>query len=101
MSAIADDLATILSTDDFGEVATYTPSGGSASSVTGIFDDEDIEVGDGEVSRLVHQTKFQCKSTDVTGIAEGDALVVRTVAYTIEYFKDDGTGVIDLFLSKD
>ena len=33
--------AVFLSTDDFGQSATYTPSGGSGSSISGIFDAAD------------------------------------------------------------
>ena len=43
----ADDRAVFVDVDDFGSAATYTPSGGSASTVNGIFDNDFIEVDAG------------------------------------------------------
>ena len=40
----ADDRAIFVGIDDFGVAATYTPSGGVASTVNGIFDNDFIEI---------------------------------------------------------
>ena len=43
----AADRAIFLDVDDFGTAATYTPSGGSAATVNGIFDNDFVEVDAG------------------------------------------------------
>lgn len=100
LAAIADDLSDIFSTDDFAVTATFTPSGGSAVSVDGIFDDGDVEADGGDGVVWVHETKFTCTLSLVSGVADGDALVVNSTNYTVRYVKDDGTGVVELFLEK-
>ena len=77
---LTDDISTVFATVDFAVTGTFTPAGGSAVSVTGIFDDEDlqIDVGDG-TSMLQHSARFTCPSSDVTGVREGDAMTVQSV----------------------
>jgi len=98
-SFITDDLSVVFGTADFSLAVTYTAAGGSPTTVNGIFDDEDIEVdaGDGSVM-LQASAKFTCASGDVTGIAEDDAFTIASVSYTVAYVKDDGTGVVEIFL---
>ncbi len=98
-SFLTDDLSSVFYTGDFSIVGTYTPSGGSPASVNGIFDDEDLEVDAGDGSLVLQRSaKFTCSSGDVTGIAEGDAFTIAAVSYTVAYFKDDGTGVVEIYL---
>ena len=60
---------------DFGELVTFTPFGGSSVSITGIFDStyEAIDSG-GSVSFAVEQPRLTVKTSDVSGVAEGDLL---------------------------
>ncbi len=96
-----DDLAVFLSVDDFGVAATYTPTGGSASTVNGIFDNDIIEVdAGGNVPMAVRQPRFLCRTNDVSDAAEGDALVVNATNYTIRVVDHDGTGMTVLALEK-
>jgi hypothetical protein len=96
-----DDLAVFLSVDDFGVAATYTPTGGSASTVNGIFDNDIIEVdAGGNVPMAVRQPRFLCRTNDVSDAAEGDALVVNATSYTIRVVDHDGTGMTVLALEK-
>ena len=47
---MTEDFDNFFSLDDFAVEVTYTPEGGSPSTILGIFDDEFIEgVGDGYV----------------------------------------------------
>lgn len=97
----ADDRAIFIGTDDFGVVATYTPSGGAASTVNGIFDNDFIEIdAGGGVGVAMQQPRFHCRTADVSNAAEGDALVVNTVSYIIRIVQDDGTGMTMLVLEK-
>ena len=91
--------AVFFGTDDFGSAATYTPSGGSASTVNGIFDN-DYALADplGGVGVGSSDPRFICRTSDVSAAANGDALVVNSVTYTIRNVEDDGTGVTTLVL---
>ena len=66
----ATDRAVFVDIDDFGSAATYTPSGGSASTVNGIFDNDFIEVdAGGGVGVALQQPRFHCRTADVSSAA--------------------------------
>lgn len=99
----ATERAVFFDTDDFATAASYTPSGGSASTVNGIFDSEFIEIdplsGVGVVSA---QPRFACAAADLpAGAAAGDAITISGTAYTVRELQADGTGVTMLVLEKD
>lgn len=97
----ADDRAIFVGIDDFGVAATYTPSGGAASTVNGIFDNDFIEIdAGGGVGVAMQQPRFHCRTADVSAAAEGDALVINTVSYIIRIVQDDGTGMTMMVLEK-
>jgi hypothetical protein len=76
---------------DFGITATV-----GGASVTGIFDDayaDPLNFSGSEPSLL-------CKSSDVSARAQGDAVVVNAVNYTITAIKPDGTGMTRLLLAE-
>lgn len=99
VESAADRLAML---EDFGVSATFTPAGGAASTVTGIYDTEyqaaDMGVG-ADIATL--DPRFLCRTADVPSVAEGDALTVSGVAYTIRVVMDDGTGMTELVLEAD
>ena len=94
--------AVLLSTSDFAQTATYTPSGGSASTINGIFDNGDglVDLG-GRVGVTAGDPSFVCRTSDVSSAAEGDALVTGSTNYTIRDVIDDGTGMTTLVLEAD
>ena len=98
----AADRAIFFDVDDFGAAATYTPDGGAASTVNGIFDNDFIEVdAGGGVGVALQQPRFQCRTADVSSAAEGDAIVISSVNYTVRIVQDDGTGMTTLVLEAD
>lgn len=98
----AADRAIFFVVDDFGTAATYTPDGGAASTVNGIFDNDFIEVdAGGGVGVALQQPRFQCRTADVSSAAEGDAIVISSVNYTVRIVQDDGTGMTTLVLEAD
>ena len=94
--------AVLLSTSDFAQSATYTPSGGSGSTINGVFDAADglVDLG-GRVGVTAGDPQFHCRTSDVSSAAEGDALVTGSTNYTIRDVIDDGTGMTTLMLEAD
>ena len=86
---------------DFGVTASYTPAGGDASSITVIFDRDYQAVEGGSVQFATTEPMVTCRTADVSGAAQGDALVVNAVNYTVQVVMDDGTGMTQLMLSED
>lgn len=95
----ADDRLAMLA--DFGETATYTPVGGSAVSITGIFDNayEAVNAG-GTVPVAITQPHFVCRTADVPSADDGDSIVIRSVTYIVRVVMSDGTGITDLMLER-
>tara|TARA_B100000886_G_scaffold30966_1_gene19414 strand:- start:1328 stop:1639 length:312 start_codon:yes stop_codon:yes gene_type:complete len=93
--------AIFFNTNDFGDAASYTPQGGSAITINGIFDDEDfeVEVG-GEVAVAMEQPRFTCRTSDVSSAAEGDTININSQNYTIRVVENGGTGVTVLVLEE-
>ena len=94
----AADRAAFFDTDEFGSAATWTPAGGSATTVNGVFDSEYQEVAISQVGVALSQPRFVCRTADVSGAAEGDTLSVGATSYTIRVVQDDGTGITTLVL---
>ena len=93
--------AIFFSTNDFGDAASYTPQGGSAITINGIFDDETLEVeAGGEVAVAMEQPEFTCRTSDVSSAAEGDTININSQNYTIRVVRNDGTGVTVLVLEE-
>ena len=92
-----DDRALLLA--DFGVSATYTPVGGSASTITVIFDNEYYAAdGTGSVAFAMRQPKVMCRESDLTGTVDGGALSIGAVSYIIAVVMPDGTGMTELML---
>jgi|DEB0MinimDraft_3_1074331.scaffolds.fasta_scaffold50375_3 hypothetical protein len=97
----ADDRAYMLNIDDWGVAATYTPAGGSPSTVNGIFDNDIVEVdAGGGVPMAVRQPRFVCREADISSAADGDAITISAVNYTIRVVDHDGTGMTTLTLER-
>jgi hypothetical protein len=97
----ATELAIFFETDDFAVDATFTPVGGTASTVKGIFDKEYLEMeSGGSVAFAINQPRFVCATSDVSTAAEGDAIVISATDYKIVVVQDDGTGTTTLVLEE-
>lgn len=93
----ADDRAIFFSVDDFGVAATY-----GGGTVNGIFDNEFFEAdAGGSVMVAMQQPRFMCRTADIPTAAEGDAIVINAVDYTIRVVQPDGTGITTLVLEED
>ena len=95
------DILDFFELDDFAEAATYTPAGGSASTVQGIFDAPQASRNATDLMDItIPAPQFVCRTVDVPNAADGDNIVIRTVAYKVRVVLTDGTGVSTLLLEK-
>jgi hypothetical protein len=90
--------AIFLNTDEFAVIATYTPDGGSAVSINGIFDNAYDEIEGPHAGLETSNPAFTCLSSDVSSAAHGDTLLVNSLTYTVAGVKPDGTGMTTLEL---
>ena len=84
---------------DFGEAGTWTPTSGSAATLTALFqrEHEEIDTG-GAVSIVMSHPRVTCRTADVSTAAEGDTFAIGGVTYTVRVVLDDGTGMTQLVL---
>lgn len=95
----ADDRSYFFAVDDFAVAATYTPAGGVASTVNGVFDNDFVEVDTGgSVTFAQQQATFMCRTADVSNAAEGDAITISGENYIVRVVQPDGTGMTNLIL---
>ena len=91
----ADDLSDFFLTDDFGVAASYTPDGGSASTVNVLFDNpfNSVPLDTGERDVESNTPTALAISSDVASGAHGDAIVISGTTYAIVGVqKDSGSG---------
>jgi len=94
------DLSVFLDSDEFGVAATFTPSGGSASSIVVIQDKEYIEIDGFNSSLSSTKPVALAVASDVTGYAKGDSLVIGAITYEVTGGEPDGTGLVLLRLEE-
>lgn len=95
------DILDFFELDDFADAATYTPMGGSASTVLGIFDNPQASRNATDlIDVTIPAPQFVCRTADVPNAADGDAIVIRSVSYLVRVSLNDGTGVSTLLLEK-
>jgi len=96
----ASDLSAFFDTDAHGVSATFTPSGGSASTINVIFNNEYELIDVGGVGVESSAPVVTCKSSDLTGIAQGDQFVISSITYKARIVRPDGTGITEIVLEK-
>lgn len=93
----ADDRLILLA--DFGESVTYTPNGGSGTTITAIFDNQyDAVDAGGSVEFATVLPRLTVRTSDIPNAADGDTFVVRNNSYTARIIMDDGTGITEIAL---
>lgn len=97
----ADDILLFFDVEDFGEQVTYTPDGGSATTIIGIFDDPQASRNASEMLEVtIPSPRLVCRTADVPNAADGDELTARGVDYIVRVVLTDGTGVTTLILEE-
>jgi len=96
----ASDLASFFDTDAHGTSLSFTPDGGSTSTINGIFNNEYelIDVGENGVESTV--PILTVRSSDVPGLVQGDSFVIDSVTYKSVIVRPDGTGITEIQLEK-
>lgn len=95
------DIPFFLSTDDFAVIASYTPTGGSAASLTGILDKEFLEYALGGVADISNtRITFTCAKSDVPAPQIGDALTASETDFYVLDFVDDKNGILTFYLEE-
>lgn len=97
----AADILDFFELDDFADSATYTPVGGSPSTVLGIFDAPQASRNATDMIDItIPSPQFVCRTVDVPSAADGDTIVIRSVSYYVRVVLTDGTGVSTLILER-
>jgi hypothetical protein len=89
-----------VNTNDFGVTATFT-RGSTVTTISGIFDNDFVEVDTGGgVPFAMQQPRFLAKTSDVSAAVEDDTLAISGTTYKIKVVQRDGTGMTNLILEK-
>jgi len=93
--------AIFVEADDFGVSVTYTPSGGTATTIEGLFDSDFQEVdAGGAVTFAISVPRLLTLTSNVSNAAEGDSVTIASVDYVVLSVFDDGQGMTELRLEK-
>jgi len=99
---IDSDLGVMLSADEFGITATFTPkAGGGDYPVDLIFDKDAVEVPDEEGNVFIRSNKPNCRvrlSDFTVEPVYGDGFTIDGTDYTIEDIEPDESGQATIWL---
>lgn len=99
-SFLKTDLDEIFSDDVFGNTGGVVWNGVTVEDA--IFDDESIEAQMGEgVAEIIPQPRIMGKTADFDGIDTDDPVQVKGETFYVKNWVPDGTGVIEIFLTRD
>ena len=79
--------------DDFDEEASWTPAGGTAQTLRGVFDRVSEVTDIGEMIQMDGvAAMLNVATADASGVARDDAIVVRETSYRVVGLEPDGSG---------
>ena len=93
-----EELAEFFEVDEHGSAANYTPSGGSASSITVIFRHDYYLEDVGNVGVQTQQAVITVQTSKVPSIAHGDLIEIDSTNYNVVGVRPDGTGISEIVL---
>lgn len=94
---LTSDLSVFFDTDDFAVSCTYTPSGGSASTINVIFDKQFPAQNGNEIT---FTPAARVKTSDITGIDKNDTMVIDGTTYYVFEPGPDDNGIRTILLSE-
>jgi hypothetical protein len=98
---IGDNLNDFLNVNDFAVTGSWTPTGGTATSVVGILLNPTAVSSPQSGEVLLSDVEFLCKTSVVTSAVEAEPIVIGGVTYYILTNEPDGTGMTRLRLGKE
>lgn len=82
-------------TSALGEPVTYTPSGGQAVEVRGVFTRDYLAIGqDGQIQTESASPAVTLKAADCPNAAQGDAFTIGAETFTAVEVQPDGRGLV-------
>lgn len=85
---------------DFGVDCTYTPAGGSASTIKAILQNEYYAIETASVAMEMSQPIAVIRTADAPSIAHDDTMVMESVTYKVKNIRPDGTGISEIQLEE-
>lgn len=86
-------------TNALGQTVTYTPAGGEAVSLQGVFTQDYVSVGaDGNLQSESVSPAVSLRLADVPNVAQGDVVRIDGTDYTTVNVQPDGFGMVTLIL---
>jgi hypothetical protein len=87
--------------DLLGSSVVYVRAGGSAVTISGVFDRRPVYVETEDGSTLTYSARVSFAASSLPyGYAEGDGLTVSGVSYVVMTLESDGHGQIDMMLRR-
>lgn len=94
------DRLAFLDTETHGLTVSYTPSGGSATSIKAIVNDEYLGIEGDSVDIEGKQIFLVCRSGDVPNIAHNDTFGFESKTFKVRNVRPDGTGFTEMLLEE-
>lgn len=92
--AFDEDLTAFFDTDEFADVAVFTPAaGGESFNVTGIFDSGYLLAAIKDAQVATDKPRLTCRSVDVATVERGDTCVIKGLTLDVLDVEHDGTGM--------
>lgn len=85
---------------DFGERVTFRGTTIGFKQVVAIFDNEYAGIQGESIEFAVSQPLLTCVTDEVSGVAFGDTVEVRSKTYKVALVMDNGTGMSEIVLER-
>lgn len=92
---ILDDLDVFINSDEFAVVATYTPTSGSATTFSVLFDRDALS----DMGMIANRYTCEAKTSDVLSAVPGETMQIAGVTYKIKeppHHTATGTSILEL-----
>jgi hypothetical protein len=93
-----EELGEFFELGEHGTAATYTPSGGSSSSIVVIFRNEFYLEDAGGIGVETTQPVITVEISKVPGVSHGDVIGIDGADYNVVGVRPDGTGIAEIVL---
>ena len=96
--AFTEDFSVFFDESDFAVSAKITLTSGAVRKIPIIFDavTQGITLYDTQIE--ANTPNFQCKTSDLSGVKNGNSVVIENKTYSIMRHERDGTGISTVFL---